>query len=108
MARLRARFGSWKATLPSTAASPLPGVDKELVSQQSADDKELRQANAVIDAALAASWPSTGQRNLLAVFRQQVCKYHAQRNPLLFGSDAWIQRHVNRWLAAHAEAIRKR
>ena len=54
----------------------------------------MSKAIAVIDEALSATWLTQPQRNVLAIFREQVSDYHAQRNPLLFGSDAWIGQHV--------------
>ena len=70
-------------------------------------DAELRQALAIIDSASAATWLSTAQRNLLAVFKMLVEEYHTQRNRELFGSPAWIEAHFGRWYTEHQEAIRR-
>lgn len=75
------------------------------------DDKEadaaLRSALTVIGTAEAASWPSAAQRNVLAVFRQQVADYRARHDRQVFGASAWIQQHVGRWRAEHEDAIRR-
>jgi hypothetical protein len=66
---------------------------------------ELRQALAVLDAALPTAWLSTAQRNLLGIFRRQVGDYHARRDPQLFGAPAWIEAHVGHWRAEHEGTI---
>jgi hypothetical protein len=62
---------------------------------------ELRQALAVIDRAMSATWLRPAHHNLLCVFRQQVSDYHARHDLQLFGFSAWIEAHVGRWRAEH-------
>jgi hypothetical protein len=86
-------------------AAVASGVEASPAWDADAADAELRQAIAVMDTALSALWLSQPQRNLLAVFRQQVCDCHARHNPQLFGFPAWIKAHVRRWRADHQNAI---
>ena len=80
----------------------------ELLALLSGDaDKELCHAVAVIDGALSLPWLSQEQRGVLAAMQAVVEMYDARRDPLLFGSSAWIEAHVERWRAAHEE-IRSR
>ncbi len=96
------------AARPGADASP-PANRQQPLPLSSEADSELSKALAVIDEALSATWLTQPQHHLLAVFRQQVSDYYAQRNPFLFGCDAWIEEHVNRWRAEHEEhLIRKR
>jgi hypothetical protein len=62
---------------------------------------ELRQALAVINRSMSATWLRSVHYNLLRVIRQQVSDYHALHNPQLFGFPAWIEAHVGRWRAEH-------
>jgi hypothetical protein len=64
-----------------------------------AADVALRQALAIIDAALSAPWLTAAQRNVVGVFRRQVQTYHVEHDPQLFGVAGWIEAHVNRWRA---------
>ena len=94
-------------TAARLGADALPPANREQPLPLSSEaDREMSKAIAVIDEALSATWLTQPQRNVLAVFREQVSDYHAQQNPLLFGSDAWIGQHVMRWRAEHENVIR--
>jgi hypothetical protein len=69
-------------------------------SAAGAADAEVRLALAVIDRALSAAWLRSAQRNVLRVFRRQVCDYHARHDPLLFGFAVWVEAQVAGWNVA--------
>jgi hypothetical protein len=101
--RYRAPAGALDADLRRSAAERRAELEA-LLSRPAANgwdtaaaDCELRKSFAFIDATLAGLWPTQAQRNLLAVFRQQVDDYHTRNNPLLFGAADWIRAHVERW-----------
>ena len=73
-----------------------------------AADRERNKVLSIIDGTLSLPWLSPAQRGVLAAMNAVVEMYHASRDPLLFGTPAWIETHISRWRSAHENAIRGR
>src|SRR5690349_1162465 len=77
--RYRGPSGALDDDLRRAAAEHQSELLALLTWDAAAADAELRQALAVIDAALAETWLSAAQRNVVGAFKVQVETYHACR-----------------------------